>query len=213
MHPIEELKQKYEKRKNEIQNRLEEFSRVINEPEERIFSELAFCLCTPQSKATNAWHAIESLTKNNLLFVGTAEQMKPFLNLVRFNENKSKYIEQARKFFTNGNMFQIKSFLMQEEDEKKIRELLVENVMGMGMKEASHFLRNIGLGKNLAILDVHILKNLHEYGVIEKIPNTLSRKTYLEIEEKMKNFSEQIRIPLAELDLLFWSEETGFIFK
>ncbi len=213
MHPIEELKQKYEKREIEIQNRLKEFSTLLNESDERIFSELAFCLCTPQSKATSAWRAIDSLTKNNLLFVGTSEQIKPFLNSVRFNENKSKYIEQARKFFSNGNKLNVKNILLQKKNPTEIREFLVENVNGFGMKEASHFLRNIGLGENLAILDVHILKNLHDYGVIEKIPKTLTKKTYLEIEKKMEKFSEQIGIPLAELDLLFWSEETGFIFK
>ena len=89
----------------------------------------------------------------------------------------------------------------------------MKNVNGLGYKETSHFLRNIGLGKNFAILDRHILKNLKRYGVIKSIPKTLTRKKYLEIERKMKKFSEKIKIPLAELDLLFWSEETGEIFK
>jgi len=81
------------------------------------------------------------------------------------------------------------------------------------MKEATHFLRNIGLGKDLAILDRHILKNLNYYGVINELPKTLTKKKYLEIEDKMKKFSEEIKIPIDELDLLFWSEETGKIFK
>jgi thermostable 8-oxoguanine DNA glycosylase len=54
---------------------------------------------------------------------------------------------------------------------------------------------------------------LKEYGVIEEIPEVLTKKNYLEIEKKMKEFAKLIRIPLDELDLLFWSEETGFIFK
>jgi len=29
----------------------------------------------------------------------------------------------------------------------------------------------------------------------------------------MKEFSKKVNIPLAELDLLFWSEETGEVFK
>jgi len=93
------------------------------------------------------------------------------------------------------------------------RDWLVRNVKGLGYKEASHFLRNIGLGKELAILDVHILKNLKELGVIENIPSSLTKKRYLEIEDKMRKFSRRTKIPLAELDLLLWSLETGFVFK
>jgi len=83
----------------------------------------------------------------------------------------------------------------------------------MGYKEASHFLRNIGLGKDMAILDRHILKNLKAFGVINDIPRALSRKKYLEIEEKMRKFSHEIGIPISHLDLLFWSRQTGEIFK
>ena len=94
-----------------------------------------------------------------------------------------------------------------------MREFLVNNVKGFGMKEASHFMRNIGLGKDLAILDRHILKNLKLYGVVDEIPNSLTQKKYLNIEAKFREFSEKIQIPMDELDLLFWSEETGEIFK
>lgn len=83
----------------------------------------------------------------------------------------------------------------------------------MGYKEASHFLRNIGLADDLAILDRHILKNLKIFGIIEEIPKSLSKKKYLEIEEKMRNLANEVNIPLSHLDLLFWSKETGEIFK
>ena len=95
-----------------------------------------------------------------------------------------------------------------------MREWLVENIKGYGYKEASHFLRNVGLGSDIAILDRHILKNLKRYGVIDKIPPSLgNRKIYMDIEEKMKHFSKKIKVPLEELDLLFWAQETGFVFK
>lgn len=94
-----------------------------------------------------------------------------------------------------------------------MREWLVGKVLGIGMKEASHFLRNIGLGKDLAILDRHILINLKEYDVIKEIPRYITRKVYIDIEDKMKKFSKLMSIPMDELDLLFWSKETGMIFK
>ena len=83
----------------------------------------------------------------------------------------------------------------------------------MGYKEASHFLRNIGFADDLAILDRHILKNLKIFGIIDEIPKSLSKKKYIEIEEKMRNLANEVNIPLSHLDLLFWSKETGEIFK
>ena len=109
-------------------------------------------------------------------------------------------------------MLRIKSKL-NFDDVVALRNWLADNVLGIGMKEASHFLRNIGFGKDLAILDRHILKNLRKHAVIKDIPKVLTKQKYLEIEQAMKKFSDKIMIRLDELDLLFWSEETGQIFK
>ncbi len=191
---------------------MEEFRKIFAEPDERVFAELAFCLCTPQSKATVCWNVVTSLVKNNLLYVGNVEKIKPFLNAVRFGDKKSEYIVGARKLFSEDGKLKTKEKIKSFDDVFELREWLVENVKGLGMKESSHFLRNIGLGKDLAILDRHILKNLHKVGVVGEMKN-LTDKKYLEIENKMRKFSEEIKIPLDELDLLFWSEETGQIFK
>ena len=118
----------------------------------------------------------------------------------------------ARGLFKKNGCFSIKDYI-DKGDIFKTREWLVENIKGIGYKEASHFLRNIGFGKDLAILDVHILKNLKEYKVIQKIPKSLTKKEYLKIENKFRDFCRRIKIPMNELDLLLWSKETGFVFK
>ncbi|MFH0711139.1 MAG: DNA lyase, partial [Candidatus Aenigmatarchaeota archaeon] len=109
--------------------------------------------------------------------------------------------------------FKIKEVLEKTKDDFELRRWLIKNVDGFGMKEASHFMRNVGRGQNIAILDRHVLRNLQKYGVIEKIPDVLTEKRYVEIEDEMRDFAKTSRIPLADLDLLFWSKETGFIFK
>ena len=119
----------------------------------------------------------------------------------------------ARKFFTANNKIRIKEKLASFKNIFEARLWLVKNIKGIGYKEAGHFLRNIGIGKNLAILDRHILKNLKIYGVINELPKTLTTKTYLEIENQMQNFSTKIGIPMAHLDMLFWYKKTGGIFK
>lgn len=107
----------------------------------------------------------------------------------------------------------IKALLDKFSDVYERREWLVKNIKGLGYKEASHFLRNIGFGKDIAILDRHILKNLNLLGVIKEIPESMGRKKYLGIEKNMAEFAKEIDIPLAHLDLLLWYKETGEIFK
>ena len=119
---------------------------------------------------------------------------------------------EARKQFTvNGSIF-----IKERIDIKDIvgsRNWFAKNVKGIGFKEASHFLRNIGFGRDLAILDVHILKNMIKYGIIKTRPKTITKLNYLELENKLRKFSQEVKIPMDELDLLFWSAETGEIFK
>lgn len=211
----EELLEAYEIKKHDIKKRLEEFKTVFDQSDEKLFSELAFCILTPQSKAKTSWNAVQALEKNNLLLNGGKEKIAPFLQAVRFHENKSMYLVEARTLFTENGKINIKDKISDVKDSPVLfREWLLKNVKGLGMKEASHFVRNVGLSKNqLAILDVHILKNLAELGVIDEIPKSLTKKKYLEIEGEMKNFSEKIGIAMDELDLLLWSKETGMIFK
>ncbi|MCU0642473.1 MAG: DNA lyase, partial [archaeon] len=95
----------------------------------------------------------------------------------------------------------------------ELRNWLADNVQGYGLKEASHFLRNIGKSNNqIAILDRHILRNLKAFGAV-KDDKIMSRKDYLEKEQKYLSFAKQIEIPADELDLLWWSQENGEVFK
>lgn len=215
MKPADDILKIYKIKKNEIRKRLGEFKDTLNQSDEKVFGELIFCLMTPQSKATTAWNAVQSLERNNLLLNGTVEQIKPFLQAVRFGNNKSGYLVGARKLFTENGRINIKDKLFKiKTDPILLREWLLKNVKGLGMKESSHFIRNIGLSNSqLAILDVHILKALKEFDLIEDIPKYLTKRIYLEIENKMKKFADKIDITLDELDLLLWSRETGIIFK
>jgi len=213
MSDIKYLKKSYEDRKEIIKDKLEYFKSIYNENDKRIFEELCFCLLTPQSKAKLCDKAIKNLVKTGYLFKGSQEDVKDYLIGVRFNNNKSKYILEARELFSNNGKFIIKGKLKEFNNSVELREWLVKNVKGMGLKESAHFLRNIGIYDNLAILDRHILRNLEKYNVIDKIPETLTNKKYFEIEEKFFKFSEKLGIPVEELDLLFWSEQTGEVFK
>ena len=210
-HPYE-LLQWYQARRPEIEKRLQEFKHVWKRTDEEIFAELCFCILTPQSKAEACDGIIRILKQNGLLFRGEAEELQPLLKKTRFHKTKSGYIVEARRLFQKNGSMKIKDKL-HPEDVSATREWLVENVRGIGYKEASHFLRNIGLGEDIAILDRHVLRALKRLGVLKGFPSSLTPKRYLGIERKVKKFADHVRIPLSHLDLLFWSVQTNRIFK
>ncbi len=200
-----------------IKNRFLEFEKFKNKTDYEIFIEFCFCLFTPQNKAIFADLAIKKLLEKDLLLNGKLEEIIDNIKgLVRFHQNKSKYLIDARNKIFITKKIKLKEILFSEKSNLNNldkRKIIYENFLGLGMKESSHFLRNIGLGENLAILDRHILKNLKKLNVIKDIPKTLTYKKYLDIEKKMLLFSEKINIKLKYLDFVFWYKETGAVFK
>ena len=197
------LQDEYSNRSLIIKKRLEDFSNVKKED---YFYEACFCVLTPQSSAKQAWKCILELKEADF-FNKNINPVNYISNKIRFHNNKTKYLLELKEKWDL-----ISKRINRTKDAKKLREFLVENIKGYGLKESAHYLRNIGY-RNLAILDRHILKNLHKLNVIQEIPKTLTRKKYLEIEEKFKDFSSKVNIPMDGLDLLFWGLETGEIFK
>lgn len=208
------LRETWKKLRPGIEKALAEFKRKGGSLNDReIFPELVFCLFTPQSKARSCWAAVETLKEKKLLFAENADRLSCELNSVRFKNNKARYVVCARDQFLSGPGKSLVAKLRSFSSSREAREWLVKNVKGLGYKEASHFLRNIGRGEEIAILDRHILKNLVRCGVIPEVPASLTPKIYHEIENKMEHFARKIGIPLSHLDLLFWCRETGEIFK
>ena len=195
-----------------IKKALAEFKTVFDS-EEKIYEELCFCLLTPQSSAKQAMKTIALLKEHHLLDKGGAADKEIYLRNVRFFRTKAKRIEEAQTKFPKHRLKKILIENGLPKDAIKCREFLVKEVNGYGFKEASHFLRNIGFGESVAILDRHIMKNLVKCEVIESLPPTLTRKRYLEIEEKMREFCKKHKMSFAELDLVFWSNETGQVLK
>jgi N-glycosylase/DNA lyase len=211
---IQEIKDTYEHKRAEICRRLDEFKEMWQAgTEEQIFCELVFCILTPMARGTMCFKAVENMTRTGVLFRGDCAQIAKELTGARFINKKAAYIVEARGKFLHGNPISLRSTLSEIDDGYQAREWLVRNVKGIGYKEAGHLLRNIGFEQELAILDRHILKNLKKLRVIVSYPDSLSRRQYLTIEAKMKEFSEAIRIPMSHLDFVLWYKETGEILK
>jgi N-glycosylase/DNA lyase len=123
----------------------------------------------------------------------------------RFPNARAEYIAESKK------CKQKLTEIVQFHDKKALRDWIVNNVKGLGYKEASHFLRNIGFD-DYAIIDFHIIDILVDYQLIEK-PKTLTKKKYLEIESILQKIAKETNLTLAELDLYLWYMETGKILK
>jgi N-glycosylase/DNA lyase len=203
---VEDLRNDFQSRVSEIRARLEDFRRV---PPDEYFYELAYCLLTPQSSAVNAALALQLLRQKGCFDRPdeTAEVLHRKAHYIRFHNTKAIRLAEAWMQFPL-----IEARLGGHFAARDLRDWLVEHVKGLGWKEASHFLRNIGY-RDLAILDRHILKNLKWHGVLRAIPKTLSPARYCAIEKKFAWFAHDVGITMDELDLLFWSRETGKILK
>jgi len=208
------LREWWSGKRQEIESRLQQFKALTCASEERIFEEMCFCILTPQSSALAADRVIRYAVGTRLLYRGTREMIADAIarSEVLYPENKARFIIEAREKFIDerSKCMSLRSLLVQ--DPLQARENIVANVKGLGYKEASHFLRNIGY-EGLAILDRHILRTLVEAGVICELPKALSRKTYLDIEQKVLAYARRLGIPPDALDMVMWSAKTGHVFK
>jgi len=193
-----------------IEQRLKEFESFKDKGNEQWFSELCFCILTANSKARTALEIQQQLGAEGFCKADPGDIRRCIIRCRhRFHNNKTEYITLAREHIDIKEKIRK---IVEENGEKEAREWLVKNIKGIGYKEASHFLRNVGY-KNIAILDRHIINLMLEYGLIEDKPKTLSRKLYLSIEKKFKIIADRLNMPMAELDLYMWYMKTGEVLK
>ena len=189
-----------------VETRISEFSKMGGESSREIFKELCFCMLCANYAAERSI-AIQKALGDDFLNLPEAKLRARLVALgYRFPNVRAKYIVEARRYKDS-----LKDIIASFDDERKLREWLMDNIKGIGPKEASHFLRNIG-HTDSAILDFHIIDVLARHGLIEK-PKTLTRRRYLEIEELLRNIASEAGLNLAELDLYLWYMETGKVLK
>jgi len=192
--------------KNTVDTRMKEFKELGKKPNKKIFNELCFCIMTANFNAERCIK-IQNDIGNGFCCLIEHELIERLKKLGhRFPETRGKYIAEAQQHKDT-----LKKTIENFKNEHEMREWLVENVKGIGYKEASHFLRNIGF-TNLALVDFHIINILVKHKLIEQ-PKTLTRKKYLEIEQVLKTLAQKTNLNLAELDLYLWYLETGKVLK
>jgi N-glycosylase/DNA lyase len=186
-------------KKREVKKRLKEFKKNKN-----LFSELCFCILTANYSASGGIKIQKSISNFSALSEDKlAKKLKRLGH--RFPNTRANYI-----FCAGLKKDEIEKIDNISGSENK-REWLVKNILGLGYKEASHFLRNIGYF-DVAIIDKHILSILSGYKIINA-PKILTRARYIEIENILKKIAESKNMSLGELDLYLWYMKTGKILK
>jgi len=192
--------------KDKIDLRIKEFNITGRKDSFTLFKELCFCILTANFNAEKSIRIQKEIDNGFLLL--SEEKLVDKLQKKghRYPKSRAKYIVEARRY---KNV--LKKIIESSRDEYDLREWLVRNIKGIGYKEASHFLRNIGF-KNIAIVDFHIIDLLSRYNLIEK-PKYLSKNIYFQIEKLLRKIAKKTGVSLAELDLYMWYMETGKILK
>jgi len=212
---IDELKRDYRAKRPQIVKRLAEFKQAYQKGDVVIFEELCYCILTAGSSAKMGMRTVEAL--RDLLQQGTQQelQQRARASRARFWRVRPSYIVHTRECLRERCGLSMRSFIESFENPEALRDFFASDkgIKGLGYKEASHFLRNIGFS-GYAILDKHILNSLREMGVIGKrMRPPTTRARYLAIEKKLARFSLELGIDMDHLDLLLWSRKTGEILK
>ena len=188
-----------------VNARVKEFKEIDRKSSDEIFKELCFCILTANFNAEKCIK-IQKEIDGGFLTLSEKELAKRLKKLGhRYPNTRARYISDSVKYNDS-----LKDVVLSSSGEE-LREWLVKNIKGLGYKESSHFLRNIGFD-NFAIIDFHIVDILVKYNLIKR-PKTLTKKRYLEIESILKEIAKKLDLSLAELDLYLWYIETGKILK
>lgn len=211
---IERVIEAHNERRDEIKLRLSEFDRVWKEgTDARLWEEMVYCFFTGGCSAKMGLKSLDAVRP--LLERGSQPEIASALTGVhRYPNARARYVFASRSFLREHCNLELRKKLESFECRLERRDWLVreKGIKGLGYKEASHFLRNIGL-KGYAILDKHVLKCLAELKIIDapKPPNTRSK--YLRVEDQLRDLTDRTKIDFDEMDLVLWSMKTGQILK
>lgn len=211
---IERIREAHAARAGDIRRRLAEFQDVRREASDaRLWEELVYCIFTAGASARMGLRSVEAV--RSLLAEGTHEELASALSTKhRYPNARSGYIVVTREYLQADCRMRLGDRLEGFDDPLARRDWLARErrIKGLGYKEASHYLRNVGY-HGYAILDKHILRSLAELGVLESPKPPTTRARYLDIEAALRRFAARLAIDFDELDLVLWSMKTGEILK
>ncbi|KAB2881554.1 hypothetical protein F9K33_00410 [bacterium] len=196
------------------------------ENESELLSELVLCILSSQEKYEAASAAMISLNKKNILRIPNNEvdffEIKSQLiaamgEPIYFNYENKRYSRRLRFFVKKGehilktleniylNNLTIKKILSCAEDTRDARKKIIDCCCGLGPKQASMFLRNIGYYSEFAVLDKHVFNFMKITGLTyNSLTSVATLSKYEELENKLRSYATTYNVALLHLDLAIW---------
>jgi len=204
------------------QNLLRKTRRFVLMDESYVWREMCFCLLSPVSRFEAVRHCMEQLEMHGIInqlaqhpsrvrASDVSRLLIASIPSVRFPSQKASRLGGAATFFYADRSAEgILGFLGRFDSPRAARDGLTKNVPGLGLKEASHFLRNVGRGEDLAVLDTHVRRFLVEMRLVdESVADESSRKSYLDLERVLTGIAYQTGLDPGVLDLAVWQYMRG----
>ena len=190
-----------------------------NMTEEELWHELCFCVLSSNVHYETAYSALLQLEAKRLVETSgcsaklIANELRRPIYLprrkdgsfrrYRFPRRRARDIVRARQYVyqINGG---IKNLLNRSNNAFEMRDFLTKNVPGLGLKEASHFLRDVGFSDSLAIIDSHVADYIRmNFPEVQNVDH-FTRRPYLELERLIQNVATSHNLSLAVLDMAIW---------
>ncbi|MDD5650017.1 MAG: hypothetical protein PHF86_06340 [Candidatus Nanoarchaeia archaeon] len=164
-----------------------------------VFYNLCFCVLVPQTKFKTVLSVINML-KDEKFYARPIhrEALLKIISTIRFKNRKVDYLLAAKYKFEEFYK-KLSPLLESERDTRAIRSFVVGEIKGIGLKAASHFLRNLGI-EDLAIVDTHILQHLCVTG---------KKFDYFSIEDEVRARAISQGVSVAVYDALVWGQRSG----
>ena len=185
------------------------FSRLPND--EDAWQSLLFCILSSQvrvSAAANATQAVLAEVPFFLTDVSSSEVYDKTKEILtrknvrhRFPEVKSRQIASAWFAFAQVKD-ELYNYLDSFSTEKAAREAVTQLFPGIGFKQASMFLRDIGYSDRLCIIDTHLLWYCGHMG--KKCYGAMTAKKYIEVEDYLLKQSDEFGVSPKIFDSAIW---------
>jgi len=166
---------------------------------------LAFTLMVPGGRADRAREAVDIMTTRNAFYPESVDNdalwealqsvIRPF---VRFYKTKLNYVRGGLRKW-DALVAQTRRWPKVAETDPGMRQWLTTHIKGMGLKAASHFMRNVGLSRSTSaypIIDVHIHKALDRFNFVHD--------DYASAEQSFAWLSKMVNVPILTLDTMLW---------
>jgi N-glycosylase/DNA lyase len=181
--------------------------------EQSLWYELVACLLGSGVTFENAQSIVNDLNDRGCIDIESISSFSEFETKIhnvlverkyRFPKIRAEYLRKTAEMIY-GTGLSLTELLALSESTHDARSIIMNHAKGIGPKQSSMFLRNIGFSNDLAVLDSHVLKYMFSIGLIDTSMKTVpSISFYKKLEERLKQYSNTLQVNLSNLDTAIW---------